>query len=146
MILRRSLTLLGGAACAAALLGAPSAVSAAPANASSPTGTVKQIGPGLSSCPKGYFCAWTNVSYTGTGVAWSGTANWWRDPGSLSFIDDNASSLYNNGYATNPSAVRTYNDFDFKGTTGCMSVGSKNPNLQTAYNDKISSHKWVSGC
>jgi hypothetical protein len=122
------------------------AVLAASANASPPTGNVKQIGAGLQSCPKGYFCAWRDVNYNGPGVAFEGNADHWHHLGTLSFIDDAASSMYNNGYASNPSAVRVWVDVGHNGVTGCFSVGTKKAVLQPAFNDKISSHKWVTSC
>jgi hypothetical protein len=140
----RHMAAVAGVLVVAVLAG--TAVLGAPAHASPPTGNLKQIAAGLSSCPKGYFCAWRDPNYSGPGVAFEGNADHWHHLGGLSFIDDNASSMYNNGYATNPSAVRMWVDVGFNGVSGCMSVGTKNPDLQDAYDNKISSHQWVNSC
>src|SRR3954453_19015550 len=129
----------------AAVLGGM-AMLGAPAHASPPTGKIQQIGAGLHNCPKGYFCAWRDTGYNGPGVAFEGNADHWHHLGTLSFIDDNASSMYNNGNPTSPSAVLTSVDVGYNGVSGCMSVGTKNPDLQDAYDNKISSHHWVTSC
>jgi hypothetical protein len=134
---------------AVAALWGGAAMFGGPAQASPPTGRVIAIFPGVENCPRGMFCVWAHPNYTGPGVAFEGNADHWHHlPHGLEFIDDQASSAFNNGTTEGgvPSKVLTFNDVGYRGTKGCMSAGARNPRLQPQYNDKISSHKWSHSC
>ncbi|WP_109506733.1 peptidase inhibitor family I36 protein [Nocardioides speluncae] len=94
-------------------------------------------------CPRGYFCAWEDDSFSGSIMRWEGSdANW--HTGSSHWIADDAESVFNNGVAVSPDIVRLYLDINYGGYDLCVRRGDW---FDASMDDNdYSSHKWTNAC
>ncbi|MFF4578695.1 peptidase inhibitor family I36 protein [Streptomyces sp. NPDC001373] len=83
----------------------------------------------------------------GPACGWSGNDPDWRTCGAGNDYDmnDRASSWWNNGYSGALGDVRVYADINYGGASTCAPNGSAG-NIPWEWNDRISSHKWVTDC
>jgi peptidase inhibitor family I36 len=94
-------------------------------------------------CPRGDFCANTDVSFRGMQVNWYGDDGFWE-----SNINNQDSSWANQGVTGPgvPAYVKVYDGFwQFGSMTICVPPNSYIFERPEA-NDRGSSHKWSSGC
>jgi hypothetical protein len=68
-----------------------------------------KINEGKGNCPQGYVCFWYHENFGGSGVAVYGTeTNWAGWPEGFREINDNASSVFNNGFSNDKKPDVTF--------------------------------------
>lgn len=95
----------------------------------------------------GAYWVWENANRGGSACGWSGNDSDWRTCGwGDDFnMNDRASSWWNNGYPGSFGDVRVYADIGYGGASTCAPNGGSG-NIPSEWNDRISSHKWVTNC
>ncbi|GLV83170.1 hypothetical protein Slala03_28590 [Streptomyces lavendulae subsp. lavendulae] len=95
----------------------------------------------------GNYWVWADTNRGGPACGWSGNDSDWRTCGAGNNYDmnDRASSWWNNGYAGSLGDVRVYENIGYGGASTCAPNGSSG-NIPWEWNDRISSHKWVTNC
>lgn len=144
---------------AATITMAVALVSTAPAAAAqtAPSSTIAQddvsimafqIGPGIGSCPYGYFCVWYGAWHTGPGYAWSGNDADWRNNyfSNGQSVNNNAASWWNNGSpCPGCDHVKVYDGVNYSGLLVCyIPQGGSGYNPPAA--NRGSSHSWAARC
>ncbi|MEV6955845.1 peptidase inhibitor family I36 protein [Streptomyces sp. NPDC051183] len=126
-------------ACALALplLAAPATLTTASASPADAAGVAAD----------GNYWVWADTNRGGPSCGWSGNDSDWRTCGSGGNynMNDRASSWWNNGYSGSLGDVRVYEDINYGGASTCAPNGSAG-NIPWEWNDRISSHKWVTNC
>jgi hypothetical protein len=95
----------------------------------------------------GAYWVWEDTNRGGAQCGWSGNDADWRTCGwgGGYNMNDRASSWWNNGYSGAYGDVRVYADINYGGASTCApNAGSGN--IPWEWNDRISSHKWVTNC
>ncbi|MCX4238761.1 peptidase inhibitor family I36 protein [Streptomyces sp. NPDC020707] len=95
----------------------------------------------------GAYWVWEDTNRGGSQCGWSGNDADWRTCGwgGGYNMNDRASSWWNNGYSGAYGDVRVYADINYGGASTCApNAGSGN--IPWEWNDRISSHKWVTNC
>lgn len=110
------------------------------------------VGPGQNACPAGYLCAWEDTGFTGRGVAIFGTeSHWGAFPERFRFIDNTASSFFNNGVSERGDVrLGRLNDLDIGAFVLCngdamrsLGEGRDDGALPgQGWNDQVSSNQW----
>ena len=117
------------------------------------------LSPGIASaqeiCNVGDFCMWVDINQGG-GLhhnAYSEsdlTDNYWKNSHTHTTVNDNPSSVYNNGSVGGYDDVRIYWDVRYSGASFCVGPGGWYDSLNSVnnknWNDQISSYKWVRSC
>ncbi|MFF1280344.1 peptidase inhibitor family I36 protein [Streptomyces sp. NPDC058299] len=95
----------------------------------------------------GAYWVWEDTNRGGHSCGWSGDdANWSTCGPNGSFnMNDRASAWFNNGYGGAYGDVRVYEDISYRGASTCAPNGGQG-NIPWEWNDRISSHKWVTAC
>jgi hypothetical protein len=105
---------------------------------------------------KGAYCTWEYDHMDWRYVEWiapvhRGDCSWWYS-GMDSDFNDQASSLWNNGYGGSQEDVRLFRDINYRGPSICLRNGESWADLSLGYerfsdgsnvNDQISSHYWT---
>ncbi|KAA6212261.1 hypothetical protein CP973_22750 [Streptomyces albofaciens JCM 4342] len=96
----------------------------------------------------GYYHVWEHTNRGGRECRWRANDDDWRDCGYWPArwnVNDKASSWWNNGYSGTLADVRVYEHIGYGGASTCAPNGSAG-NIPWEWNDRISSHKWVTNC
>ena len=105
----------------------------------------------------GYFYAYADSNYGGKYCRWVGNDTDWSSCSPGGNLRNQASSLWNNGYAGSFDDVYVYWGLSYGGAYACIGNGLAYSNLSNYVfpvggsgvgenmNDNISSHKWVTG-
>ncbi|MEU3777549.1 peptidase inhibitor family I36 protein [Streptomyces sp. NPDC032472] len=135
--MRKFRTLLAVGTLTAALLAVPATATTAGAATADASGVAAD----------GNYWVWEHTNRGGAACGWSGNDADWRTCGSSGTfnMNDKASSWWNNGYAGSLGDVRVYEDINYGGASTCAPNGSAG-NIPWEWNDRISSHKWVTNC
>ncbi|MBW1601409.1 peptidase inhibitor family I36 protein [Streptomyces sp. JJ66] len=145
--MRKFRSILGACALALPLVAAPG-VLAGSASATTPA-TTPAAAPAAPAAPAadGNFWVWEHANFNGAACGWSGNDASWRTCGhSGRFnMNDRASSWRNSGYSGAYGDVRLYEHASYTGASTCAPNGGSG-NLSRSWNDRVSSHKWVTNC
>ncbi|MFK0233954.1 peptidase inhibitor family I36 protein [Streptomyces vinaceus] len=147
--MRKFRTLLLAGALAVPLLAVPATMTsagAAPAGASTTAGASGAAEPS-GAAADGTYWVWEDTNRGGHSCGWSGDDSDWRTCGAGGNfnMNDRASSWWNNGYAGSFGDVRVYENIGYGGASTCAPNGGSG-NIPWEWNDRISSHKWVTNC
>ncbi|SDP19229.1 peptidase inhibitor family I36 protein [Actinacidiphila guanduensis] len=91
-----------------------------------------------SSCPSGYFCAWTGSNGTGSRCQWVDDAETWEACSWAGDGVDHPHSVYNHGVTG--LGVTIFRDIDWHSPIGACVTQGKQVNLAGTYD--INSHAW----
>ncbi|MGH1553021.1 peptidase inhibitor family I36 protein [Streptomyces sp. L7] len=140
---------------ALALTALPSAAQASESAPSSPSAIA--AGP-AGATADGYFYAYENANFGGKYCRWAGSDNDWSTCSPGGNLRNQASSLWNNGYAGAYEDVIVYWDLNKTGAGACIANGyayadlagwqfpNNGPGGGETLNDNISSHTWANAC
>jgi hypothetical protein len=92
-------------------------------------------------CPLGYFCAWAHLNFEGQRIQWRGHSTNWVA------LDNASSSWFNRSpyIAGGLDDVWVYDTSVYRNFLFCLGQGQY-MSYSAAYNDRPSSHKWMSSC
>ncbi|MEU8522442.1 peptidase inhibitor family I36 protein [Streptomyces sp. NBC_01216] len=95
----------------------------------------------------GNYWVWEHTAFGGSKCGWSGNDSDWRTCGfgGRFNMNDRASSWRNSGYGGAYADVRVYENIGYTGASTCAPNGGSG-NIPWEWNDRISSHKWVTNC
>jgi hypothetical protein len=135
--MRKFRTTMLACALALPLLAAPTMLTTASATPADASGVAAD----------GNYWVWENTNEGGARCGWSGNDADWRTCGAGGNynMNDKASAFWNNGYAGSLGDVRVYENIGYGGASTCAPNGTRG-NIPWEWNDRISSHKWVTGC
>lgn len=135
--MRKFPTMLLAGALALPLLTAPAVLTEASAATTEASGVTAD----------GNYYVWEDTNRGGRYCGWSIDDRDWRTCGANGSFDmnDRASSWWNNGYSGAYGDVRVYADINYGGASTCAPNGMGG-NIPWEWNDRISSHKWVTNC
>ncbi|GGN45091.1 hypothetical protein [Streptomyces fuscichromogenes] len=111
--------------------------------------------PRTSAAADGYLYAWTNLNRGGSYCRWYGDDDDWSTCSPGGYMQDQASSVENRGYAGAYGDVKLFKNIGYDASAGysCLDNGQYLNNLANYYwsngtgmNDSITSHYWVTGC
>ncbi|MEV0909026.1 peptidase inhibitor family I36 protein [Streptomyces hokutonensis] len=140
---------------ALALTAIPGVAQASESAPSSPTAIA--AGP-AGATADGYFYAYENANYGGKYCRWVGNDSDWSSCSPGGNIRNQASALWNNGYAGSYEDVNVYWGLGYTGAWACIANGYAYSNLAgwnfpnngsgggETLNDNISSHVWSNSC
>lgn len=130
-------TLLLASAIALPLLAVPATVTTANAAPADPANVTAD----------GNYWAWVDTNFGGQACGWGGNdPNWGTCGAGSNFnMSDRASSWRNSGYSGTLGDVRVYEHIGYGGASTCAPNGGQG-NIPWEWNDRISSHKWVTNC
>jgi hypothetical protein len=109
--------------------------------------------------PNGYFFVGVDKYFSGFNCKWAGSNTNWTSTG-CGNMNDKASSVWNNGYSSNPNvaSVWMFEHTGYAGGWACLSPGDtwmdlgayiqrwNGPHHTTFVQDSISSHTWGGPC
>jgi hypothetical protein len=103
-------------------------------------------------------CSWVgdhkDWRYSEWNMPHRGVCSWWYSDANSNFNDE-ASSIWNNGYPGGADDVRLYKHINHGAPSMCIGNGDRWSDLNTGRqrfsdgsfaNDQISSHRWVTSC
>ncbi|MFD3518461.1 hypothetical protein [Streptomyces sp. NPDC058657] len=95
----------------------------------------------------GNYWVWEETNFGGTSCGWAGNDSDWRSAcaGGRFNMSDRASAWQNSGYGGALGDVRVYENIGWTGASTCAPNGGRG-NIPWEWNDRISSHKWVTNC